>query len=111
MTFFRHNFTKYNNKVTFIDGHRFMSKREAARYVDLKNLERGGIISNLELQPRFPIVINGVKICDYVADFRYYDNERRREVVEDVKGVKTPEYKLKKKLVLAVLGLEIVEIT
>lgn len=104
-------YRKFNNEPIIIDGKRFASKAEGKRYTELRDGQRAGVFSKLERQPRFPIVINGVKICDYVADFRYYDNERRREVVEDVKGVKTPEYKLKKKLVLAVLGLEIVEIT
>lgn len=102
---------KYRNVPVIIDGYRFPSKAEGKRYTELRDGQRAGIFSKLERQPRFPIIINGVKICDYVADFRYYDNERRREVIEDVKGVKTPEYKLKKKLVLAVLGLQIVEIS
>lgn len=88
-----------------------MSKAEGARYRELKLLERGGAIRKIECQPRFPIVINGQKVCDYVADFKYYDVEQNREVIEDVKGMKTPIYNLKKKLVLAVLGLEIIEIS
>lgn len=101
---------KYRNIPVVIDGYRFPSKAEGKRYTELRDGQRAGIFSKLERQVRFTIMVNGMKICDYVADFRYYDNERKRVVVEDVKGVKTPEYKLKKKLVLAVLGIEIVEI-
>lgn len=101
---------KYHNVIVNYDGHRFMSKAEGKRYLELKALERGGIISNLELQPRYPIVVNGLKICTYVADFRYVDVAKGETVIEDVKGVLTAVYRLKKKLLQAVLGLEIQEI-
>lgn len=101
--------SKYRNDPQVIDGVRFDSKREAARYVELKALAKAGLISDLELQPRFPLTVNGVKCGAYVADFRYRDGEGR-EVVEDVKGVRTPFYILKSKLVRALHGVEVVEV-
>lgn len=70
-------------------------------------MEKRGSISQLNLQPRFRMVHNGVKICDYVADFSY--QEGGEFVVEDYKGVLTPEYKLKKKMLLAFHGIEVRE--
>jgi len=66
-------------------------------------------ISNLEMQPKFPISIEGRHICNYFADFRYC--RQGESVVEDVKGVKTAVYRLKKKMVEAQYGIKIVEIT
>lgn len=100
---------KYNAKKTEIDGFVFDSKAEAARYLELSILEKSGDISNLELQPEFLCEVNGKKICKYRADFRYIDHETGKTVVEDVKGVKTDVYKLKKKLVEALYGIEIQE--
>lgn len=100
---------KYRNRKTVVDGVTFDSQKEARRYSELKLLERAGSITSLELQPRFPIVVNGVKVCKYVADFGYVD-QIGSPVIEDVKGVKTPMYNLKKKLMRAVHGIEIVEI-
>lgn len=103
-----------------VHGFRFASKKEAARYGELLLLGLAGEIRNLELQPRFPIVSNGVKVAEYVADFRYEEVahtyqffmriERWLDVVEDVKGVKTPTYRLKKKLVEAQHGIVIREV-
>lgn len=90
---------KYGNMRTVVDGFEFQSKAEAARYSQLKLLQKTGHIRGLELQPAFPVVIGGKKVCTYRADFAYFDREER--VVEDVKGCKTPLYKLKKKLVEA----------
>lgn len=101
---------KYNAAKTTIDGIEFASKREAKRYSDLKLLQRAGEISNLELQPSFPITINGQKVCTYKADFQYMTPNGM--IVEDVKGFKTPAYRLKKKLVEAVYqGVKITEIS
>jgi hypothetical protein len=61
------------------------------------------------LQPRFPIEINGRKVCTYIADFSY--NSYGSRVVEDVKGMKTATYRLKAKLVEAVHGVTVVEIS
>lgn len=100
---------KYGAIATTVDNIRFDSKAEARRYQELRLMEKGRLIRNLELQPRFPIEINGVKVCTYVADYRFLDCGTGEMVVEDCKGFKTPEYKLKKKLMRAVYGIEIVE--
>jgi len=99
---------KYNAIKTKLDGITFASKAEAKRYAELKLLAQAGVISNLILQPRFDCVVANVKICTYVADFMYL--ERGKQVTEDVKGVKTPVYKLKKKLVEAIHNIKITEI-
>jgi len=92
-------YRKYNASPTHLDGHRFASKAEAQRYSELKNLESAGIVSHLELQPRFPLIVGGKVVCTYVGDFRYLENGK--PVTEDVKGFATAEYKLKRKLLLA----------
>lgn len=100
--------SKYNAKPTVIDGIRFASKHEATRYQELKIMQRCGEVSSLELQPKFPIRVNDVLVCTYFADFRYI-NAENREIVEDAKGFRTDVFKLKKKLVKACYGIDIVE--
>ena len=100
---------KFNAMPTTVDGIRFASRREAKRYSQLKLLERAGTISNLELQPRYNINVNGEYIGFYKADFRYFEDGCR--VVEDTKGMKTPLYRWKKKLVEVLFpGVKIVEV-
>ncbi len=99
---------KCRNKPTTVDNIKFHSVKESKRYLELRLLERAGKIIALELQPKFPLEINGVKICSYVGDFKYIENGKI--FVEDVKGFLTPVYRLKKKLLLAVWGIEIKEI-
>ena len=101
--------SKYRAVPTVLDGIRFASKKEASRYSELKLLEKAGNIAELRRQVVFPISVNGIHVCKYVADFTYYD-DRRDYVVEDVKGVKTRMYALKKKLLLAARGIEIREV-
>jgi hypothetical protein len=96
---------KFRAKRTEVDGIMFASKAEAARYQTLKLELANGIISDLELQPKFPISVNGYKICTYIADFRYKLNGRT--VVEDVKGMQTPVFKIKAKLLKAVHNVNI----
>lgn len=98
---------KYRAIKTEADGISFHSKREATRYQDLKIMEREGLIGGLILQPKYPLEINGIKIGTYIGDFLYTENGQR--VVEDTKGVKTPVYKLKRRLMLALYGIEIRE--
>ncbi len=100
---------KYRNQPITLDGVRFPSKREANRYSELKLLLQQGLITELELQPRFKLAVLGVHVCTYVGDFRYLD-PRRGRVVEDAKGVRTAVYKIKKKLVKILLGIEITEV-
>ena len=101
---------KYRAQKTVVDGITFDSKAEARRYGELKLLEQAGEISGLELQPKFPIEVNGKKICTWKGDFRYWCNRSRGWVVEDVKGVRTPVYCLKKKLAEAIYGIEVMEV-
>lgn len=109
---YRVNGHKFNAVKTVIDGHTFASKAEAKRYGELKMLEKAGEIDGLVLQPRFPLEVNRVSIGAYVADFSYWTLQRPPgRVIEDVKGMKTPLYRLKKKLVEALYGIEITEIT
>ena len=102
--------TKYKAIRTIVDGVTFASKREAHRYMDLKLLLRGGKITDLKLQAEYPVVVNGKQICKYISDFQYYDKERKCIVVEDSKGIATPLYRLKRKLVEAIYDIEIVEV-
>lgn len=99
---------KYKNRKTIVNGITFDSAKEARRYSELVLLEKAGVINTLKLQPSFKIVVNGVKICTYRADFSYTENGKF--VVEDVKGFKTRIYGLKKKLLLATHGIEIREV-
>lgn len=87
---------KYGAKKTQVDGIMFASKKEAKRYVELSFLQGIGKIKDLTLQPVFIMWVEGVKICKYIPDFEYF--EEGIHIVEDVKGFKTPEYKLKAKL-------------
>lgn len=93
--------SKYGAVQTVVDGISFPSKREACRYRYLRLLERGGKIIHLELQPTYPIEINGYHICQVKLDFRYFDNETGQLVVEDAKGMDNPLSRLKRKLVEA----------
>ena len=99
---------KYSAIKKVVDGITFDSKREAARYGYLKIRFRAGEIRDLVLQPSWEIVINSRKVCKYIADFMYRENGV--VVIEDVKGMKTPLYNLKKKLMLAVHGIVITEV-
>lgn len=87
----------------------FASKKESHRYHYLSARLLSGSISDLKLQPVIKCAMNGVHICDYRADFLYFDREKQTMVWEDVKGFKTPIYRLKKKIVLALTGIEITE--
>lgn len=99
---------KYNAKRSLFDNIWFDSQKEKQRYVQLKLMLKAGKISDLELQPRYDIDVNGQRICFYKADFRYVENGKT--IVEDVKGMKTAVYNLKKKLVKACHNIDIVEV-
>lgn len=101
--------TKYRSIPTTVDGIRFPSIKEARRYQELKLLERAGEVCSLQLQPAYRIEVNGETICKYVADFRYWDEKKQQMVVEDVKGYRTREFVLKKKLMRAVHGIDVLE--
>jgi Protein of unknown function (DUF1064) len=90
------------------DGITFASKAEMQRYWDLNLLERAGLIRNLKLQPVYELKVHGERVCKYVADFRYEENGKI--VVEDCKGVRTAEYRLKKRLMKIIHKIEIKEV-
>lgn len=96
---------KYGAIKTKIDGITFASKGEALRYRDLKIMERGYIIKHLKLQEKFPIKVNDKLICNYIADFTYFENGVY--VVEDFKGISTPIFRIKAKLFEAIYGYKI----
>jgi hypothetical protein len=106
---------KYRNKKTALDGITFDSKREAARYSELRLMERAGHIQSLSLQPKFTLV-DSQRRADgkaerpvvYIADFMYFQGENC--IVEDAKGVKTPDYVIKRKLMLDRHGITVKEV-
>ena len=108
--------SKYGNVKVKADGYTFDSKAEYRRYRELDLLEKAKKIFFLQVHPEWNININGEKICTYKADFSYTDIKSRGAsdsllVVEDVKGVKTPVYRLKKRLMKAMFEIDIIEIS
>lgn len=105
-------FHKYRARPTEVDGILFASRKEAKVYKHLKLRERAGEVQLLELQPSYTLTVNDVKVCRYVADFRIREKVGGEwvERIVDAKGFLTPIYRLKKKLLKACLGLEIVEV-
>ena len=80
-------------------GLKFASKKELDRYLELEILEKNKYIANLETHPKFDLMVNGIKIGRYTADFRYLD-QSGVSIVEDVKSkaTKTRDYMLRKKI-------------
>ena len=103
---------KFGAKKTVLDNITFASRAEAQRYAHLKLLLRIGEITDLELQPSFDLVVNGHKVCRYIADFRYRETATGETVVEDVKSAptRTPEYRIKRKLMAALFGIDVREV-
>lgn len=117
---------KYGSRKVMVGGHVFDSKKEAHRFLQLKALEDAGKIRNLELQKPFVLIPAQrgsstytktgkekpgrvlERAATYVADFCY--EEAGATVVEDVKGMKTKDYVIKRKLMLWVHGIRIREI-
>ena len=104
--------TKYRNRKTSYMGIQFDSQKEMNRYKDLVLLERAGEIQDLELQPRYDLIVNGHKLGFYRGDFRYKEVATDTVVLEDVKSpvTRTAVYMLKKKLVKAIYDVEITEV-
>lgn len=108
--------SKYRSKKTVVDGQKFDSKKEANRYQELLLLEKAGVIKNLSRQVKFVLIPSqrdesGKLIereCSYKADFTY--EEGIKTVVEDVKGFRTKEYVIKRKLMLWRYGIRIKEV-
>lgn len=105
---------KYNAGGLHLDGKWFASNAEANRYHHLDIMLKLGKIGRLELQPTYSITVDGHPICSYRGDFRYQILDDLGNpittVLEDVKGMVTPEYRLKKKLVEAKYKLKVHEL-
>lgn len=97
--------SKYGNRKIMENGYNFDSLSEHRRYRELSLMEYAGTISNLVVHPRFilqePFTYNHIRerAIAYEADFSYYDRDGKK-IVEDVKGFKTKEYQIKRKLFL-----------
>lgn len=101
-------YSKFKNKKVKINDKVFDSMAEGDRYVELNLMQRAGEISGLKLQPEF-VIIDEFKIRKrsvaktiYRADFMYIKSDDC--IVEDVKGKKTMDYMLKRKLFLQRYG-------
>ena len=108
---------KYHNKKIIRNGEKFDSIKEYQRWVELCILEQGSLISDLKRQVKYVLIpsqrIDGKVVereCSYYADFVYKDNETGQIVVEDTKGIKTKDYIIKRKLMLYVHGIRIMEV-
>lgn len=105
-------YRKYGNRKTVVGGKEFDSKAEAKRYEELEFMESAGKIKALELQPEFLLQDKfryrgkTERAVKYIADFKYFDVEKGVYVVEDVKGVETEVFKIKRKLFLKKYGDE-----
>ena len=110
--------SKYGNKKITFNGMTFDSQKEFNRYGELMLLQRAGRIKDLQRQVPYVIIPpqkdgRGRVIfreTKYIADFVYFDRDRNRWVVEDVKGVKTEVYRIKKKLMYLQHGLLVEEV-
>lgn len=108
--------SKYGSQKVTVGGVTFDSQREYRRFCELSLLERAGKITNLQRQVKYVLIPSqkdekGKVIereCSYIADFVYVENGKL--VVEDAKGYKTPEYRIKKKMALYFHGIRIKEV-
>lgn len=107
--------SKYSNERVTVGEQTFDSRREMERYHHLLILQRAGHIQQLQRQVEFilapAVVIGGRKRppLKYVADFTYVERGATVKTVEDVKGVITKEYRIKRHL-MAAMGIPIKEI-
>lgn len=99
-------FSKYKAVKTIVDGFTFASKLEAKYYQIYSAMEKAGIIKNLKMQTSLPFIFEGKKIFTYKPDFEYDDQDGIHHYI-DVKGVETPVFRLKKKLIEAYYKIEI----
>ena len=108
--------SKYHNKKVNYNGITFDSIKEKNRYIELKLLEKAGLIKDLklqyefELQPAFTLKNKKIRKISYIADFYYFDNKENDYVVEDTKGMRTEVYKIKKKMFQYRYKKEIIEL-
>lgn len=101
---------KYFAKSVIIDDIKFHSTGEGNRYKELKYQKYAGEIKDFELQFAFICIVNGKKVCVYKCDFKIWLNDGTISY-EDYKGVRTPVYMLKKRLVEAIFDVKIIEVT
>ncbi len=108
---------KYHSRRTFVPelDRWFASAHEADQAVILWRRQQAGEIRNLRFQVHFPIQINGLHVCDYVSDFVYEEKPGNHwlysdTVVADAKGYRTAVYRLKARLMKAVLGIDVIEL-
>lgn len=108
--------SKYHSQKITVDGMTFDSHKEARRYWELNIMQRAGEISDLRTQVTYTLVPPQKKpsggkerAVTYTADFVYRD-KNGAEVVEDVKGVRTQQYIIRRKLMLYVYGIEVKEV-
>lgn len=102
--------SKHRNVRTTVNGQKFDSKWEGQRYIHLLWLQENGDIKDLNTQVKFALKVDGELICNYFADFTY-NCSTRGFVVEDAKGGKTTAlFRLKKKLMKVIHGLDVVEV-
>jgi len=103
--------SKYHNKRVTVDGISFQSVKEASRWQELRMLERAGEITGLVRQQKIELIPKTklYRACYYVCDFIYFDKRESKTIYEDVKGVRTKEYLLKRKLLYWRHGIEIKE--
>lgn len=87
---------KFSARRVTLDGHEFASVAESRRYADLKLLERAREIKALGVHPVYPLVVNGVTIGKFTADFAYFEGGRK--IVEDVKGLVTKDASLRMRI-------------
>ena len=102
---------KYRNTKVEVNGIEFDSKKEARRYQELILLQRAGKVKDLQLQVKYELIPKqkGERSCSYIADF-VYKNENGETIVEDTKGIRTPEYVIKRKLMLYIHKIKIKEV-
>lgn len=107
--------SKFNAEKTVADGITFDSRKEAKRYVELRDLERAGKIQRLRRQVRYELIpafnVGGkhYRPTSYVADFVYTDCGTGKEIIEDCKGYRTDIYRLKSKMFAHKFGVVILE--
>lgn len=99
---------KYRAQPVVTDEGRFASKKEYADWCQLKLREKAGLITHLQRQVKFDLSVNAQLVTTFIADAVFFENGKR--VVVDSKGVQTPVYRLKKKLMRALLNIEVQEI-
>lgn len=117
--------SKYHSRKITRNGITYDSVKEYKRHCELLLMEKAGAITELRRQEqiilippqREPDTIGArggrkpgkviERAVTYVADFTY--KEDGKLVVEDVKGVRTKDYVLKRKMALYLLGIRIRE--